>query len=94
MDKVTGRAPLVNPEPDEVLTGMRLANQIYAACNPETRRAVYAGRTFGDFLKACRALGVTDDTDLRSLDFGNTEFGSGYLLADDIDGAVRLREMR
>lgn len=87
--------PLVNPERDETLQAMRLANAVIWACAPENRRSVYAGQTWCDFKQAVERLGVTDSTVIGSVDFGNTKYGTGYVLVDeDESGAVAVREMR
>jgi hypothetical protein len=94
-NSVATGAPLVNPERDETLQAMRLANAVIWACMPESRRSMYAGQTWADFKQAIERLGVTDSTVLGSIDFGNTKYGTGYVLVDeDESGAVAVREMR
>lgn len=87
--------PLVNPTDDEVRLGMELANRVLWAVDPRNRRCVYAGLTWGDFKKAVEALGVTDTTDLGSIEYGITKYGGAHVIADQDDcGAVEIREMR
>jgi hypothetical protein len=52
-----------------------------------------AGRTFGQFIEACRTLGVTDDMDLASIEYGCARFGSGRMVVEIGDSGIEIREL-
>lgn len=54
----------------------------------------WAGHTFGSFLAAVRALGVTDDMPLSSIEFGVAQTGTGCITVDIDQGAIEIREKR
>lgn len=55
--------------------------------------AVGMGLTFGDFIDACRRLGIKDSDALSSIEIGISQFGGGYITRDpDADG-VEIREV-
>lgn len=60
------------------------------------RRGVSAGTTVGEFKQALAQLGVTDDMDLASIEYGVARFGNGCLVVDvDPDGnGIEIREGR
>lgn len=54
----------------------------------------WAGYTFGSFIAAVRALGVTDDMPLSSIEFGVAQSGNGCITVDIEQGAIEIREDR
>ncbi len=85
---------LVNPTQDDIRAGMELANRMIWAVDPRNRASQYAGGTWGDFKKAVEALGVTDTTNLGSIEYGTSQFHSGYVVVNDDDlGAADIREL-
>ena len=56
------------------------------------RQGVPVGSTFGDFIAACRALGIRDDMLLASCEFGIAQTGNGYLTVDVAADGIELRE--
>ncbi len=54
---------------------------------------VMAGRTFGQFIEACRALGVTNDMDLASIEYGCARFGSGRMVVEIGEQGIEIREL-
>jgi hypothetical protein len=54
-----------------------------------------AGSTFGDFILACRQLGIRDSDPLGSIEYGIAQIGTGRVITDrDEFGAVEIREAR
>ena len=54
---------------------------------------VAAGRTVGQFINALRALGLTDDMGLASIEYGVAQMGSGRLVAEIGDHGIEVREL-
>ena len=60
----------------------------------KARGGVPAGMTWATFRAAMEQLGVADDDYLGSIEFGVMQGGSGYLVRDDENGLVEIRELR
>ncbi len=58
----------------------------------QQRRGFYAGVTFGDFIAACKAAGMSTHTDLASIEFGIAQYGSGRIRVDFTDKGAEVRE--
>ena len=58
------------------------------------RGGVPAGMTWASFRAAMEQLGVRDDDYLGSIEYGVMQGGSGYLVRDDENGLVEIRELR
>ena len=58
------------------------------------QRGVAAGLTFGDFVAALRAYGVTDNTRLESIEFGVIQRGTRRVTCHDDEGdGLVIREL-
>lgn len=59
------------------------------------RSMAAAGLTFGDFVRACRSLGVADSDPLDSIEYGIAQMGSGVIAVERPSGiGVEIREVR
>lgn len=80
------------PQPDAIDVGLHLGNAIAQIVNAPMRTA-YANRTVGEFKRALELLGAKDDDPLASIEYGVSQYGSGYIrLERDEDGAIEVRE--
>jgi len=57
------------------------------------QRGFYAGVTFGDFVAACKAAGMTKHTELASIEYGIAQYGSGRIRVEQTDDGVEVREV-
>ena len=57
------------------------------------RCGVAAGMTWASFKTAMAQLGVEDDDFLGSIEYGVMQGGSGYVVRDDEDGLIEIREV-
>jgi len=77
---------------DEVRAAMTLGNATIAAVSG--RNTAYANRTVGDFLNALRQLGVRDEDDLGSIEYGISQFHTAHICVErDEHGAWEVREV-
>jgi hypothetical protein len=59
------------------------------------RHCVDCDGTVGGFIRAIRALGITDDMDLGGIEFGQSANGNGQVTAElDAYGLLEIREGR
>ena len=60
-----------------------------------TGRAKSAGRTFGEFIAACRALGIGDETPLAFIEYGVKQGGLGAIevCPDEDPLGIGVREL-
>lgn len=80
-------------QPDAIDVGLKLGNTIVQIVNAPMRTA-YANRIFGEFKRACEQLGIRDDDPLGSIEYGVSQYSTGYIRKDvDDDGAVEIREV-
>jgi hypothetical protein len=81
------------PQPDAIDVGVTLGNAITRAVTADLRTA-YTNRTFGEFIKAARELGISDHDPLASIEYGVSGTGSGFIRMErDEDGAIEVREV-
>lgn len=86
-------ADRVAQQPDAIDVGLKLGNAISQIVNADMRTA-YANRTVGEFKRALELLGVKDSDPLASIEYGVSQYGSGYVrLERDEDGAIEIREV-
>ena len=52
-----------------------------------------AGHTFGSFVEACRKLGITDEMELASVEYGIAQLASGRLVAEVGPDGIEVREI-
>lgn len=72
--------------------GLKVGNAVIHAVN--SRATWDAGRTFGDFVRACYALGVRDTDPLDSIEYGVSKLGRGVIQAERVaGGAVEIGEL-
>lgn len=57
------------------------------------RNGVAVGMTWASFKMAMEQLGVQDDDYLGSIEYGVMQGGSGYIVRNDEDGLVEIREL-
>ena len=57
------------------------------------RNGVPVGTTWGDFKAAMAALGVKDSDYLASIEHGIAQTSTGYIVRDDVNGMVEIREL-
>ncbi len=83
---------LSQAEADAFVAGVELGNSIHRAVHPPVQLA-YTNRTFGEFVKAARDLGIRDSDPLASIEYGISGTGTGYIRSErDDDGALEIRE--
>lgn len=56
-------------------------------------RGAAAGQTFGDFIEACRALGIRDGDPLGSIEYGVAQMGTGRIVFEVNEDGVEIREV-
>lgn len=79
--------------PDAIDVGLQIGNAIVRAVNADLRTA-YTNRTFGEFIKAARELGIGDHDPLASIEHGVSATGTGFIRMErDEDGAIEIREV-
>jgi hypothetical protein len=54
---------------------------------------VSVGSTFGQFIEACRQLGITDDLPLASIEYGVARFGSSRIVVEVGEQGIEVREI-
>lgn len=85
--------PAAKPDDDPVAIGLRLGNAIaHMVRNP--LQVAYCNRTFGEFIKACRDIGIHDDDPLSMIEYGCSQLGSGFICKErDEDDGIEIREV-
>lgn len=100
MARVPTTAAFVNPSPDDVRIGKQLGEMLIdqaeaAYPTPLNRRIAYANQTLGDFIDALVKLGAKLSDPLGSIEYGVSQFSSGYVeIERDEHGAWEVREVR
>lgn len=75
-----------------VTTDDSVIDDLRASVN--ARQGVAAGSTFGEFLAACRRMGIRDEDKLASIEFGVSAYGNGWITRDDDIDGISVREKR
>lgn len=91
---ISSSMPFTEPTEADLSAGLALAEAMVRIADPRHARAIYAGKTFGEFVAACYQAGLTSATPLASIEFGVAEFGKRRIVVEDDEfGASEIREV-